>query len=322
MPQDTANKNLCKHTQDVQAFLVKPTKGMAYVHGTATKMTVCIDNAQHPLIIDSGAHCSIVSRNYLDNHFPNWENKLFTTKEKNFKSASGKTTSIGTIIKDISIPHRKGNIRLNPELVVLYDAHIQGFLLGTDYQRMYGIDTYNSKNRHITIGTNKEKKFSLHIYQVSAQVPPKELLNEFREGQFSTTLTSKQKLSLIKMLRKNRPSFAIGEEPLGKIRGHDIELCLNVERPYPPMLRRPPYPASLETRKEIEKHINELLDMDVIRKIGHNEIVEITTSVLITLHDGKSRLCGDFRALNNYTKADRYPIPRISHALDRLAKAK
>ncbi|MBW0584471.1 hypothetical protein O181_124186, partial [Austropuccinia psidii MF-1] len=51
MPQDTANKNLCKHTQDAQTFLVTPTKGMAYIHGTATKMTVCIDNAQHPLII-------------------------------------------------------------------------------------------------------------------------------------------------------------------------------------------------------------------------------------------------------------------------------
>ncbi|MBW0542131.1 hypothetical protein O181_081846 [Austropuccinia psidii MF-1] len=62
--------------------------------------------------------------------------------------------------------------------------------------------------------------------------------------------------------------------------------------------------------------------MDVIRKIGHNEIVEITTPVLITWHDGKSRLCGDFRALNNYTKADRYPIPRIPHSLDKLAKAK
>ncbi|MBW0545950.1 hypothetical protein O181_085665 [Austropuccinia psidii MF-1] len=88
------------------------------------------------------------------------------------------------------------------------------------------------------------------------------------------------------------------------------------------MLRRPPYPESLETRMEIEKHINELLDMDVIRKIGHNEIVEITTPVLITWNYGKSRVCGDFRDLNNYTKSDRYPIPRIPHALDKLAKAK
>ncbi|MBW0546606.1 hypothetical protein O181_086321 [Austropuccinia psidii MF-1] len=74
------------------------------------------------------------------------------------------------------------------------------------------------------------------------------------------------------------------------------------------MLRRPPYPASLETRQEIEKHINELLEMDVIRKREHNEIVEITTTVLITWNYGKSGLCGDFRALNNYTKSDRYSI--------------
>ncbi|MBW0500585.1 hypothetical protein O181_040300 [Austropuccinia psidii MF-1] len=187
---------------------------------------------------------------------------------------------------------------------------------------MYGIEIYNSKNRHITIGTNKEKIFSLDIYQISAQDTLEELLNGFRKGHFSTSLTSKQNLSQLNVLTKNIPAFAIGEEPLGKIRGHDIELYLDVERPYPPMLERPSYPASLETRKEIEKNINELLDMDFIRKIGHNEIVEITTPVLMTWHNGKSRLCGDFRALNNYTKAYRYPIPRIPHALDKLAKAK
>ncbi|MBW0506716.1 hypothetical protein O181_046431 [Austropuccinia psidii MF-1] len=162
---------------------------------------------------------------------------------------------------------------------------------------MYVIEIYNSKNRHSTIGENKEKKFSLDIYQISSQDPLEELLNEFREGQFSTTLTS-------------------------KIRGHDIELYLAVERPYSPMPRRPPYPASLETRKEIEKNINECLDMDVIRKIVQNERVEITTPVQTNWHDCKSRLCGDFRELNNYIKADRYPIPKRPHALDKLAKAK
>ncbi|MBW0592898.1 hypothetical protein O181_132613 [Austropuccinia psidii MF-1] len=87
-------------------------------------------------------------------------------------------TSIGTIFKEIIIPHRKGNIRLNPELVVLDEAQIQGFLLETDYQRMYGIDIYNSKNRHITVGANKEKKYSLDIDQISTHDPLEELLNE------------------------------------------------------------------------------------------------------------------------------------------------
>ncbi|MBW0540575.1 hypothetical protein O181_080290 [Austropuccinia psidii MF-1] len=246
MPQVTSNKKLCKHTQDEQKFLVTPTKGMAYIHGTSTNM------------------------------------KLLPTKEKNFNSASGKMTSIEKIINEIIIPHREDNIRLNPEFVVLEDAHIQGALLGTDYKRLYGIDIYNSKARHITIVKNKEKKFSLDIYQISIHDPLEKLLNEFKEGQFRTNLTSKQKLSLMKMLRENRPAFAIDEAPLSKIRGHDIELYLDVERPYPPMLRRPQCPASLETRKEIEKQVNELLEMDVISKIGHNEIVEITTPVLIT----------------------------------------
>ncbi|MBW0486914.1 hypothetical protein O181_026629 [Austropuccinia psidii MF-1] len=62
--------------------------------------------------------------------------------------------------------------------------------------------------------------------------------------------------------------------------------------------------------------------MDVIRKTGNIERVEITTPIVITCHDGKYRLRSDFRALLNYTKADRYPIPRIPHALDKLEKAK
>ncbi|MBW0464936.1 hypothetical protein O181_004651 [Austropuccinia psidii MF-1] len=71
MPQDTENKNLCKHTQDAQTLLVTPTRGMEYINGTATTMTVGINNSQHPLIIYNSAHFSVVAREYLDNHFPN-----------------------------------------------------------------------------------------------------------------------------------------------------------------------------------------------------------------------------------------------------------
>ncbi|MBW0489291.1 hypothetical protein O181_029006 [Austropuccinia psidii MF-1] len=147
-------------------------------------MTVFIYNTQNPFIIDSGGHCSIVAREYLDDHFPNCNKKLLPTKEKGFKSALGKMKSIGTIIKEIIIPHRKGNIRLNPEFLVLEDDHIQGFLLEKDYQRMYGIEICNSKYRQITIGTNKEKKFSLDIYHISNQEPIVEFLNELQEGKF------------------------------------------------------------------------------------------------------------------------------------------
>ncbi|MBW0578920.1 hypothetical protein O181_118635 [Austropuccinia psidii MF-1] len=45
MPQDTANKNLFRYTQDAQTFLATSTEGISYIHGTATKMTVFIGKA-------------------------------------------------------------------------------------------------------------------------------------------------------------------------------------------------------------------------------------------------------------------------------------
>ncbi|MBW0574073.1 hypothetical protein O181_113788 [Austropuccinia psidii MF-1] len=97
---------------------------------------------------------------------------------------------------------------------------------------------------------------------------------------------------------------------------------LNVERPYPPLLRRPAYPASPRAREALENHINELMKLGVLRKVGHNEEVEVTTPVIITWNNDKSRMVGDFRALNTYTIPDRYPIPRIHETLTQLSKAR
>ncbi|MBW0492370.1 hypothetical protein O181_032085 [Austropuccinia psidii MF-1] len=87
----------------------------------------------------------------------------------------------------------------------------------------------------------------------------KDILEDFKEAQYRTQPTSKIKLNLIRILRKPTEAFSIGYKPLEKIKGHEIKLILDVERAYPLTIRRPPYPASLETRKEIKKHINELL---------------------------------------------------------------
>ncbi|MBW0579508.1 hypothetical protein O181_119223 [Austropuccinia psidii MF-1] len=82
MPQDTSNINLCKHTQDAQTFPIIPTKGMASIHVTATKMTACIENAQHPLIIDSGANLSKVARNIWTTTSQNGKTSSFPPKQR------------------------------------------------------------------------------------------------------------------------------------------------------------------------------------------------------------------------------------------------
>ncbi|MBW0584288.1 hypothetical protein O181_124003 [Austropuccinia psidii MF-1] len=97
---------------------------------------------------------------------------------------------------------------------------------------------------------------------------------------------------------------------------------LNVERPYPPLLRRPAYPATPRAREALESHINELMKLQILRKVGHNEEVEVTTPVIITWHNDKSRMVGDLRELNTYTIPDRYPIPRIHETSTQLSKAR
>ncbi|MBW0498212.1 hypothetical protein O181_037927 [Austropuccinia psidii MF-1] len=81
MPQETENKNMCKHTQYAKTFLVTPTKGMEYIHEKDKKLNVSIDNAQNSLIIDSEAHCSIVAEDHIENHFLNWEKQLLQPRK-------------------------------------------------------------------------------------------------------------------------------------------------------------------------------------------------------------------------------------------------
>ncbi|MBW0533163.1 hypothetical protein O181_072878 [Austropuccinia psidii MF-1] len=108
------------------------------------------------------------------------------------------------------------------------------------------------------------------------------------------------------------------KDKLIPIEGHEVDLILNVARPYPPLLRRPANPASPRVREALESHINELMKLGVLRNVGHNEEVEVTTPVIITWHNDKSRMVGDFRSLNTYTISDRYTIPRIHANLTQL----
>ncbi|MBW0483960.1 hypothetical protein O181_023675 [Austropuccinia psidii MF-1] len=104
---------------------------------------------------------------------------------------------------------------------------------------------------------------------------------------------------LIHVLYTYNNSFAPDNEPLGTIKGHEIDITLNIDRTYPPVLRRPAYPGSPRPREAFEKHIQELIQLGVLR--------------------GK---VGDFQELNTYTVPDRYPIPRIQETLAQLSKAK
>ncbi|MBW0560125.1 hypothetical protein O181_099840 [Austropuccinia psidii MF-1] len=79
------------------------------------------------------------------------------------------------------------------------------------------------------------------------------------------------KEELIEILFQYREAFSSDNKPLGSMKGYEGGIMLNVEQPYPPLLRRPAYPASPRAREALESHINELMKLGVHKKIGHNE---------------------------------------------------
>ncbi|MBW0497418.1 hypothetical protein O181_037133 [Austropuccinia psidii MF-1] len=97
------------------------------------------------------------------------------------------------------------------------------------------------------------------------------------------------KENLIEILFEYREAFASDNEQIGAFKGNEVETMLNVERPYPPLLRIPPYQASPKAREALETYINELIMLGVFRKVGHNEGVEVTTPVISNWLNDKSR---------------------------------
>ncbi|MBW0570252.1 hypothetical protein O181_109967 [Austropuccinia psidii MF-1] len=119
---------------------------------------------------------------------------------------------------------------------------------------------------------------------------------QLKEAEFNQELTEKMREELIDLLFRYQSAFETDKETLGAIIKHEVDIILNVEKRYLPLLRRPDYPASPRSRDGLEVNIKELMDLGLLRKVEHNEQVDVTKPVIITFHNGKSRMLGDFRA--------------------------
>ncbi|MBW0582253.1 hypothetical protein O181_121968 [Austropuccinia psidii MF-1] len=237
---------------------------------------------------------------------------------------------LGILDTNIVCPHPSGNIRMKTEIVIMNNCTSHHIILGNDYLNIYVIDINNQEDKYFTIGDNKRQKFAFSnipkeisvVSSVKDTYKDEFVSNQLVEAQINPSLSPKMRNELIDVLYTYNNSFASDNEPLGAIKGHEVDITLNIDRPYPAVLRIQAYPASPRAREALEKHIQELIQLGVLWKVGHNEEVEVTTPVIIAWHNDKSRMVGDFRALNTYTVPDRHPIPRIQESLTQLSKSK
>ena len=81
----------------------------------------------------------------------------------------------------------------------------------------------------------------------------------------------------------------------------------------------PPYRVSPTERQVISDQIDSMLHDDII---SPSQSPWASPVILVEKKDGTKRFCVDYRRLNNVTKRDVYPLPRIDDALDALGGAK
>ncbi|MBW0506768.1 hypothetical protein O181_046483 [Austropuccinia psidii MF-1] len=278
----------------------------------------------------TGAFCTCIGKDYLQIILPEGKNHLLPIEGVQFSSASNNMYPLGILDTNLVFPHPAGSVKMKTEIVVMDNCTSQHIIIGNDYFNIYGIDINNHKDRYFEIGEKKRQRFAfsnmpkqISIISSNKDTHKEEFVNnQIIEAQIDPSLSPKMRHELVDVLYAYKYAFSSDNEPLGAITGNEVDITLNIDRPYPQVLRRSAYTASPRAREALEKHIQELIQLGVLRKGGHNEEFEVTTPVIIAWNNEKSRMVGDFTALNTYTIPDRYPIPRIQENLTQLSEAK
>ncbi|MBW0463609.1 hypothetical protein O181_003324 [Austropuccinia psidii MF-1] len=330
LPQYSEDCHNLINIQDSRMCRTKPARGKGHTAGAACITSILMNDIEARVNLDTGAFRTCVGKYYLQAILPGWKNHLLPIEGVKFSSSSNNMYLVGIFDTNLVFPHPAGSVIMKTDIVVMDKCTSQHIILGNDYLNIYFIDINNHKDRYFTIGEDKRQKLAFsnmpkHISVISSvknTYKEEFVANQLVKAQINPLLSPKMRHDLIDVLYTYKNAFASDNEPLRAIKGHEVDITLNIDRPYPPVLEKPAYPANPRARESLEKHIQELIQLGVLRKVGHNGEAEVTTPVVIAWHNDKEKMVGDFRALNNYTVPDRYPIPRIQETLTELSKAK
>ena len=101
------------------------------------------------------------------------------------------------------------------------------------------------------------------------------------------------------------------QEELGTTQLVTHSIDTGQHKPIKQQVRRMPFAL----RKKVEELVEEMLSQEVIEPSGSPWASPI---VLVQKKDGNVRFCVDYRKLNQITKLDKFPLPRIDDTLGLL----
>ena len=127
-------------------------------------------------------------------------------------------------------------------------------------------------------------------------------------------LTEKQNAILNRLLLEYQDIFSTGDHDIGHTSIVKHKIDTGSTKPIKQYPRRLP----INQRKEADEQISDMLNRGVIKNSNSPWASPI---VLVKKKDGSTRFCVDYRKLNEVTRKDAYPLPRIDDSLDSLSGA-
>ena len=274
-------------------------------------------------VININNHNFILGMSFLQEHNPviNWKSRKVNLENREFEDQDKVDMEINDIEKEISKLKKLTDIR--KAKVKLAEAQKEYNEIGLD-------NNSKDNNNNEDIKSSKVNLVEFDKVKKSLQKNSKDQVLVMVNGIDKNHRESESKIeelnddeefiqdSKLKELVSNYndifPKELPKELPPRRKVEHEIRLENNSKPP-----SRAPYRLSFIEQEELKKQLKQLLDSKLIRPSSS----PFGSPVLfVKKKENTLRMCIDYRALNNITIKNRYPLPRIDDLLDQLSQAK
>ena len=179
----------------------------------------------------------------------------------------------------------------------------------------------DEKPNHLTVNT----------VQTSSECPSPEEVGEFSDeltredvvallpehlqcmlSAADASLTPFQLYQVVLVIMEYGDVFKHPDAPLG--RTHVVEHKIDVQQHHP--IKQAPRRLAYHKQETVRKELDKMLEQGLIKPSVSPWASPI---VLVTKKDGTTRFCIDYRKVNEVTRKDAFPLPRIDESLDSLS---